>query len=149
MPHQVHTFPIWGSESARPTVRMTSACRMQRCVHTVSEASHWYNVTRCWSSMCPSQETSWYLLADSQMLVPMDRTTYSEVSLTAGPETMQYTCVLFCIKSHYNSCTTQDIQKGECNSSDSLFLVTIPPVFPFTNSSSTHQWRAGNGRAPA
>lgn len=67
------TSPTEGSCSPRPTMRMQSACRMQRWVHGVSVPSAWYSTIRWMSSCCPSQLDSRYswILEDRRGGTPM------------------------------------------------------------------------------
>lgn len=58
------TSPTVGSWSPSPTIKMQSACRMQRWVQGVRVLSAWYSTMRWISSCCPSQlvrRYSWVL----------------------------------------------------------------------------------------
>lgn len=62
--HSWHTWPRLGSWSPRPTIRMQSACLMQRCVQGVILLSVWYRTMRlmssCWANQ-PDNLYSWML----------------------------------------------------------------------------------------
>ena len=83
------TFPISGPLSARPTIRIQSAWRTQRCVHGVKCISHWYSAILCWSSCCASHDVSRYSLFGSRIDDPKDFRIKSDVKRSVEPALIQ------------------------------------------------------------